>query len=95
MKAALTILFVIVSGASALANADNQVNEITLKIETHDQTTGPKMDILLDRGIVVAPNVIEVEIANGKSVARLYKFKNSRIKKALSFTTKKNKAKMA
>lgn len=28
-------------------------------------------------------------------VARLYKFKNSRIKKALKFTTKANKAKMA
>lgn len=29
------------------------------------------------------------------TVARLYKFKNSRIKKALSFTTKRNKAKLA
>ena len=28
-------------------------------------------------------------------VARLYKFKNSRIKKALRFTTKANKSKMA
>ncbi|MDE3743246.1 hypothetical protein [Maribacter polysaccharolyticus] len=32
---------------------------------------------------------------NGNTVARLYKFKNSRVKKALSFTTKRNKAKMA
>lgn len=30
-----------------------------------------------------------------ESVARVYKFKNSRIKKALSFTTKRNKAKLA
>lgn len=28
-------------------------------------------------------------------IARLYKFKNSRVKKELSFTTKKNKAKLA
>ncbi|WP_297704699.1 hypothetical protein [uncultured Eudoraea sp.] len=29
------------------------------------------------------------------TVARLYKNKNSRVKKALSFTTKRNKAKLA
>jgi hypothetical protein len=29
------------------------------------------------------------------TVARLYKFKNSKIKKALSFSTKRNKAKLA
>ena len=29
------------------------------------------------------------------TVARVYKFKNSRIKKALSFKTKRNKAKLA
>jgi len=30
-----------------------------------------------------------------KSIARLYKFKNSRVKKALAFTTKRNKPKTA
>ena len=48
-------------------------------------------------------NVVEVEMADTKEVklesktevARLYKFKNSRVKKALAFTTKRNKAKMA
>jgi len=38
---------------------------------------------------------IKIEKTSNKEVARLYKFKNSRIKKALSFTTKRNKAKMA
>ena len=33
--------------------------------------------------------------ANENGVARLYKFKNSRVTKALSFTTKRNKAKLA
>ncbi|MFK5972782.1 MAG: hypothetical protein QM485_05830 [Flavobacteriaceae bacterium] len=33
--------------------------------------------------------------AKENSVARLYKFKNSKVKKALSFTTKRNKAKLA
>ena len=44
-------------------------------------------------------NTVETTIvtptANENSVARLYKFKSSRVKKALSFTTKRNKAKMA
>ncbi len=39
--------------------------------------------------------VTETTTETATEVARLYKFKNSRIKKALSFTTKKNKAKMA
>ena len=95
MKAVLTILFVIVLGASALAHTDTRVNEFTPNIETYEQATTLKMDSLLDSGIVVATSSNEVKIANAKGVARLYKFKNSRIKKALTFTTKRNKAKMA
>ena len=37
----------------------------------------------------------EIKLENTTEVARLYKFKNSRVKKALAFTTKRNKAKMA
>lgn len=33
--------------------------------------------------------------AKDQDLARVYKFKNSRIKKALSFSTKRNKAKLA
>lgn len=95
MKAVLTILFVIVLGASASANSGSRVNDFNPKIETYEQVGTLKMDILLDSGTVVASYDNEVETANEKSVARLYKFKNSRIKKALTFTTKRNKAKMA
>lgn len=95
MKAVLTILFIVVLGASALANTGTRVNEFNPKIETYEQATAPKMDTLLDSGIVVGADVFEVENANEKSLARLYKYKNSRIKKALTFTTKRNKAKMA
>ncbi len=35
------------------------------------------------------------ETVKETEVARLYKFKNARVTKALSFTTKRNKAKMA
>ncbi len=38
---------------------------------------------------------IVTSTTNENTVARLYKFKNSRVKKALSFTTKRNKAKLA
>ena len=37
----------------------------------------------------------EVTLENTTEVARLYKFKNARIKKALKFSSKINKAKMA
>ena len=38
---------------------------------------------------------IQEEVNTETSVARLYKFKNSRVKKALSFRTKRNKSKLA
>lgn len=37
----------------------------------------------------------EVKPGKEKEVARLYRFKNSRVKKELSFSTKRNKAKLA
>ena len=37
----------------------------------------------------------DVKLETKTEVARLYKFSNSRVKKALSFTTKKNKSKNA
>lgn len=95
MKAILTILFVIVLGASALANTGTRVNEINPKIETYEQVGTLKMDTHLDSSIVFTANTQEVDTTNEKSIARLYKFKNSRIKKALSFTTKRNKAQKA
>jgi len=42
-----------------------------------------------------AKKEIVTETATENSVARLYRFKNSRIKKELSFKTKRNAAKLA
>ena len=42
-----------------------------------------------------AKKEIVTETATDNSVARLYRFKNSRIKKELSFKTSKNSAKLA
>jgi len=47
----------------------------------------------------VNAKTVEISVVTSTSkentVARVYKFKNSRIKKALSFKTKRNKAKLA
>tara|TARA_R110001583_G_scaffold38_10_gene375 strand:+ start:265 stop:462 length:198 start_codon:yes stop_codon:yes gene_type:complete len=45
--------------------------------------------------IVAATSKQEVAVKNENSVARLYMFKNSKITKELTFSTKLNKAKLA
>ncbi|MFS4494638.1 hypothetical protein [Maribacter sp. 2308TA10-17] len=82
MKAILTILFVLFIGVAAQAQAsDAQKGEV--KVETVGMT------------VVTISSIEKVSLEKNTEVARLYKFKNSRIKKALKFTTKRNKAKMA
>ncbi|RAJ09158.1 hypothetical protein [Arenibacter echinorum] len=44
---------------------------------------------------IVTSTKYEVSVKNENKVARLYMFKNSRVKKELSFSTKLNKAKLA
>ena len=85
MKAILTILFVLFFGLTAFAQNTN----------TNDTVEPIEMGIVLDSGIVTTGNFKEVKITSQTSVTRLYKFKNSRIKKALTFTTKKDKPKLA
>jgi hypothetical protein len=95
MKAILTILFVLICGATALANTNVNQFVLNLQIENHDEVKFTKMGTIMDTGIDVVTEYSEVETTTETEVARLYKFKNSRIKKALAFTTKRNKAKMA
>ena len=79
MKAIFTLLFVLIIGVTA--QAQNASAEIKVKtIKTTVVTSTPYENVTLE---------------SNTEIARLYKFKNSRIKKALSFTTKRNKAKMA
>lgn len=84
MKAVLTLIFVLFFGAMALANTTADV-----KVETIE------MDVVLVNSITSTITFDEVETTKEDGVARLYKFKNSRIKKALSFTTKRNRAKLS
>ncbi|WP_298790767.1 hypothetical protein [uncultured Allomuricauda sp.] len=63
-----------------LAMAQDASKEV--KIET--TTVGVELDI-----------TIQEETEKETKVARLYRFKNSRVKKELSFRTKRNKSKLA
>ncbi len=85
MKAILTLFLVLFLGFSALAQ--NQ--------KTYDKVDTHKMDIVLGIGHSSADTNFQGTRTVEKKVVRLYKFKNTRIKKALAFTTKRNKAKMA
>ena len=62
--------------------AQAQNNTADVKVET------------VEMGIVTE-TAYELNLETKTEVARLYKFKNSRIKKELSFYTKRNAAKMA
>ena len=57
--------------------------------------TAQAQDTKSDSKVETVEMTIVTSTTNENSVARLYKFKNSKIKKALSFTTKRNKAKLA
>jgi len=57
--------------------------------------TAQAQDAKVDVKVETIEKTIATSTTNENIVARLYKFKNSRVKKALSFTTKRNKAKLA
>ena len=85
MKAFLTLVLILLFGAVALAQKSTDYG----KIETF------QMDIVLDYSLPVSFNSGQIEAAKENAVARLYKFKNTRVKKALAFSTKTNKTKLA
>jgi hypothetical protein len=62
--------------------AQAQNNTAEVKVETVEMT-------------IVAETAYELNLETATEVARLYKFKNARITKELSFYTKRNAAKMA
>lgn len=79
MKAILTLIFFLFIGMTVQA----QQVKTEVKVES------------ITRGIMIDCQP-EVSLKNNdSSVARLYLFKNSRIKKELSFITKSNKSKLA
>ncbi|MEQ8418769.1 MAG: hypothetical protein RIB64_02110, partial [Arenibacter algicola] len=58
-------------------------------------TVGQEVKVETVTMSIVTSTESEVSVKNENKVARLYMFKNSRVKKELSFSTKLNKAKLA
>lgn len=84
MKAILTLVLVLTYGASALANT-----------EINDKLHIFKMDTVLDCGINSTNTTTQVEASSKTGIVRLYKHQNTRVKKELTFTTKRQSAKLA
>lgn len=83
MKAILTSIFVLTFGALALANTETDV-----KID------GIEMGVVLGSGPIAIDLASEIKISAENGVARLYKFQNARVTKALSFDTRHTTAKL-
>ncbi len=85
MKALLTLTLILVFGATAMAN----------EVPTDAKVESTQMALVLDSSI----NTVVLTKAPAQNadfqIARLYKRKNTRVKKALSFSTKRNKSKLA
>ncbi|MDB2606359.1 hypothetical protein N9Y48_01135 [Zobellia sp.] len=79
MKTIATLIFVLFIGVTAQAQTTTQ----EVKVET------------IEMSIVTEASAEKVSLENTMEVARLYKRDNARVTKALSFTTRRNKAKMA
>lgn len=65
---------------------------ISIAAQAQDASKEVKVETV-EMTIVTVTN--EVKLEKETKVARLYKFKNSRVKKALAFKTKRDSAKMA
>lgn len=85
MKAIITLSLVLLFGAAALAHN----TPADVKVESF------KMDIVLVDSTADAITNKQITPATEMEVARLYRSKFSRVKKALAFSTKYNKAKLS
>ncbi len=85
MNVALTFFLVLFLNAAAVAQ-DTQ---------NHDKTNATKMDVVLVTGLQVFISLEKVGMEKPNSITRLYRYQNSRVKKALSFKTKKDRPKLA
>ncbi|MET6990185.1 hypothetical protein [Sediminicola arcticus] len=82
MKAILTFVFILFIGVVAQAQETTNENKVeNVEITTVTSNASTKYN--------------EVPTENNNEVARLYKNKNARVLKALTFMTKRNAAKLA
>lgn len=85
MKAVLTLISIVVFGALAIAQ----------NVPTDAKVALPEMAVVLVSSAGDSILVKEDTKVGTQQIARLYKRKNSRVNKALKFTTKKDRPKLA
>lgn len=85
MKSTLTLLFILTIGAFALANTGMQ----------HDKGSLIQIDIVMDIDSDRAFDTKAIETSENQEVVRLYRRENTLVKKALRFSTKRSRAKLA
>ncbi|MFT5736643.1 MAG: hypothetical protein ACJAU2_000889 [Maribacter sp.] len=85
MKAVLTVFLLLFLNAAAVAQ----------DVKTNDKVSTTQMDVVLATGLPVFISLEKVGTETQNSIARLYRYQNSRVKKALSFKTKKDRPKLA
>ncbi len=83
MKAILTLIFVLTFGAMSLANT-----------ETNVKINSIEMGVVLGSGTDGLNGTSQTAVGTENGIARLYKFQNARVKKALEFDTKHSNAKL-
>ena len=82
MKTIATIFFIFFIGTAA--QAQNNTADV------NPEASGETVEMT-----IVTETTNQLNLETKTEVARLYKFKNARVKKELSFYTKRNAAKMA
>ncbi len=85
MKAILTFALILFFGGISMAQQSNNDQKVdTFQVEVVQFLENSEES-----------SSEQVNVSKKQSIARLYRFKNSRVKKALFFTTKKDKPKLA
>ena len=85
MKTIFSVLLLLFLNATTIAQ----------HTKSHDKVYTTQMAVVLADSLPVSIHMEKVGFAKENGVARLYRYQNSRVKKALSFKTKKDKPKLA
>lgn len=85
MKAILTVFVILLINAATVAQ----------HTQNHDQVDAIEMDVVLVYSLPVSNGMEKTKMDTVDSLVRLYRHQNSRVKKALSFKTRKDRPKLA
>lgn len=85
MKTVLTFCFILFIHATTVAQ----------HTKLHHQVDTTQMDVVLVSSLPVSIGMEKAKIEAEDTLALLYRYQNSRVKKALSFKTKKDRPKLA